>query len=128
MRLRFCCTARLLRLASPRRSASRVFASMPSSAFPPPSQPRGALLVFEGPDRSGKSTQAARLLARLQAAGHRCEGWRFPDRESESGRAIDCYLREQAGAETDDAKVHQLFSENRREKWHVLRAARVAVD
>jgi dTMP kinase len=31
---------------------------------------RGRFLTFEGPDGSGKSTQAARLVARLTAAGH----------------------------------------------------------
>ena len=34
----------------------------------PPAAPRGALIVIEGLDRAGKSTQCALLLARLRAA------------------------------------------------------------
>lgn len=39
---------------------------------------RGALVVIEGLDRSGKTTQCNRLLARLEATGIRAELIKFP--------------------------------------------------
>lgn len=39
---------------------------------------RGALIVLEGMDRAGKSTQSRRLVQALQAAGHRADLLRFP--------------------------------------------------
>jgi dTMP kinase len=41
-------------------------------------QRRGFFLTLEGPEGSGKSTQAQRLAARLAAAGHRCAVTREP--------------------------------------------------
>jgi len=79
-----------------------------------PAPPRGALIVLEGTDRSGKSTQVARLVASLNARGVRAEAWRFPDRTTTVGRLIDAYL--QSSVELDDGAVHLLFSANRWEK------------
>lgn len=39
---------------------------------------RGALIVLEGVDRAGKSTQSRKLVEALRAAGHRAELLRFP--------------------------------------------------
>jgi len=39
---------------------------------------RGALVVFEGCDRVGKSTQAKKLAEALKAAGMNCKSLRFP--------------------------------------------------
>lgn len=41
---------------------------------------RGALIVLEGVDRAGKSTQSRRLVEALREAGHRAELLRFPGR------------------------------------------------
>lgn len=41
---------------------------------------RGALIVFEGVDRSGKTTQASMLVDLLKAQGTPAEFWRFPGR------------------------------------------------
>ena len=87
------------------------------AAPPPPPPPRGALIVLEGADRAGKSTQVARLVAALNGRGVRTEAWRFPDRTSAVGRVLDAYL--QSGTELDDAAVHLLFSANRWEKRYV---------
>ena len=39
---------------------------------------RGALIVIEGLDRAGKSTQHARLCQTLESQGHRVKRMRFP--------------------------------------------------
>jgi dTMP kinase len=93
---------------------------MTSPGASPP--PRGALIVLEGADRSGKSTQAARLVAWLNGRGVRTEAWRFPDRGSAVGRVLDSYLK--SGTELDDAAVHLLFSANRWEKRCAFARAR----
>lgn len=41
---------------------------------------RGALIVLEGVDRAGKSTQGRRLVEALREAGHRADLLRFPGR------------------------------------------------
>ncbi|GMK53458.1 hypothetical protein CspeluHIS016_0100440 [Cutaneotrichosporon spelunceum] len=73
--------------------------------------PRGALIVLEGLDRSGKSTQVDRLVARLNAEGYRARLHKFPDRTTAIGQMIDAYLR--STAELDDHAIHLLFSANR---------------
>lgn len=40
--------------------------------------PRGKLIIFEGLDRAGKSTQVERLLTSLTKDGHKVEKLRFP--------------------------------------------------
>jgi dTMP kinase len=53
---------------------------------------RGTLLVFEGIDGSGKSTQLTRLAARLEGAGHRVVPTREPY-DCEPGRRIRAAAR-----------------------------------
>ncbi len=72
---------------------------------------RGALIVLEGVDRSGKTTQCSRLLNRLVSNGISCELMRFPDRTTPIGKMIDGYL--QSKIEMDDHALHLLFSANR---------------
>lgn len=79
---------------------------------------RGALVVLEGLDRSGKSSQCARLLSFLEGQGHRAEGWRFPDRGTSVGQMISAYLANES--QLDDRTIHLLFSANRWEKRFVL--------
>eukprot|EP00270_Netrium_digitus_P015934 TRINITY_DN5638_c0_g1_i3.p1 TRINITY_DN5638_c0_g1~~TRINITY_DN5638_c0_g1_i3.p1 ORF type:complete len:253 (-),score=62.28 TRINITY_DN5638_c0_g1_i3:83-841(-) len=76
---------------------------------------RGALLVVEGLDRSGKTTQCAELVRSLAAMGHSVLGLRFPDRSSPSGQQISAYLRDSTNC-TDDHEIHRLFALNRLEK------------
>lgn len=45
---------------------------------------RGALIVFEGLDRSGKTTQVDRLIARLQKEGRKARLQKFPGESSPS--------------------------------------------
>ena len=53
---------------------------------------RGALIVFEGCDRSGKTTQVTRLVERLNKAGRPAVMMRFPDRTTSIGSLINSYL------------------------------------
>ncbi|GLC50878.1 hypothetical protein PLESTB_000442000 [Pleodorina starrii] len=76
--------------------------------------PRGALIVFEGGDRCGKTTQCSKLVERLRSQGVDAVMWRFPDRSTSIGAAINAYLAEQS--HLDDAVVHMLFVANRLEK------------
>ncbi|KAI0039623.1 thymidylate kinase [Auriscalpium vulgare] len=85
---------------------------------------RGAFIVIEGLDRSGKSTQAAALLARLHAEGIPAALHKFPDRTTPIGQMIDAYLRSEA--ELDDRAVHLLFSANRWELAAQLNATLAA--
>jgi hypothetical protein len=75
---------------------------------------RGALIVLEGLDRSGKSSQCSRLTSFLHTQGLSVEAWRFPDRSTPMGKMISSYLSSQM--DLDDASIHLLFSANRWEK------------
>ncbi|BGO97593.1 Deoxythymidylate kinase Thymidylate kinase [Rhodotorula toruloides ATCC 204091] len=79
-----------------------------------PSRRRGAFIVFEGLDRSGKSTQVQRLVDALNARGVQTKGARFPDRTLSTGKMIDSYLSQKA--DLDDRAIHLLFSANRWER------------
>ncbi len=67
---------------------------------------RGALIVFEGLDRCGKTTQA-RMLAEAVAA----KQGRFPARDTPVGAIISEYLSSRR--HLDDRAVHLLFAANR---------------
>ncbi|GIL73326.1 hypothetical protein Vretimale_4892 [Volvox reticuliferus] len=79
-----------------------------------PCAPRGALIVFEGIDRCGKSTQSNMLVNTLRSRRVNVEHWRFPDRSTKIGQKIDDYLHN--GVQQDDTAVHLLFTANRFEK------------
>jgi len=78
-----------------------------------PSKPivRGAFIVFEGMDRTGKSTQVKSLSDELYASGRNIKTIRFPERASPIGQMIDNYL--QSKTDMDDHAIHLLFSANR---------------
>ncbi|XP_008827386.1 thymidylate kinase isoform X2 [Nannospalax galili] len=81
---------------------------------------RGALIVLEGVDRAGKTTQGRRLVAALCAAGHRAELLRFPERSTEIGKLLSSYLAKKT--ELEDHSVHLLFSANRWEQVPLIKA------
>jgi len=83
--------------------------------------PRGALVVLEGCDRCGKSTQCARLVDRLQKLNHKAELWRFPERSTEIGKIINSYLTKEI--ELSDQAIHLLYSANRWERVNALKKA-----
>ncbi|KAK7189813.1 hypothetical protein DPSP01_008774 [Paraphaeosphaeria sporulosa] len=72
---------------------------------------RGKLIVFEGLDRAGKSTQCQMLVEALQKDGVRVKHMRFPDRTTPIGQMINSYLSGQS--EQEDHAIHLLFSANR---------------
>lgn len=78
------------------------------------SDSRGALIVLEGLDRCGKTSQCSRLLSSLEKSGHAVESWRFPDRNTGVGQMISSYLANDS--HLDDRAIHLLFSANRWEK------------
>ncbi|CAG0916959.1 unnamed protein product [Notodromas monacha] len=72
---------------------------------------RGCLVVLEGGDYAGKTTQATLLVKRLQEAGHPAKFLRFPDRTTPIGHILDGYLKQSCNLH--DYAVHLLFSANR---------------
>ncbi|XP_072950270.1 thymidylate kinase isoform X2 [Typha angustifolia] len=75
---------------------------------------RGSLIVLEGLDRSGKTSQCSNLLSYLRGTGLSVEAWRFPDRSTSIGQLISAYLANES--QLDDKAIHLLFSANRWEK------------
>lgn len=88
--------------------------SNPNSEF----KSRGALVVLEGLDRSGKSSQCGELLTHLLNVGYSAELWRFPDRNTAVGKMISAYLSNESNL--DDRTIHLLFSANRWEKRSLM--------
>jgi len=72
---------------------------------------RGTFVVIEGLDRSGKSTQAAALVAQLERMNVPAKLIKFPDRTTPIGKMIDAYLHSES--ELDDHAIHLLFAANR---------------
>lgn len=75
---------------------------------------RGLFLVFEGLDRSGKSTQSDRLAEYLRQKKISVKKINFPDRTTTIGCLINSYL--QSKSDLSDEAIHLLFSSNR---WEV---------
>ncbi|KAL8669536.1 MAG: hypothetical protein Q9168_005880 [Polycauliona sp. 1 TL-2023] len=72
---------------------------------------RGALIVIEGLDRAGKSTQCEKLVQYLEKEGRSVKHMRFPNRSTPIGKSIDSYLRGET--QQEDHVIHLLFSANR---------------
>jgi dTMP kinase len=89
--------------------------STPSASAPPA---RGAFIVLEGLDRSGKTTQVNLLEKHFVEQGKKVQVMRFPDRTTNSGKAIDSYLKGETTM--DDHIIHLLFSINRWEKANTI--------
>lgn len=73
---------------------------------------RGALIVVEGVDRSGKSTQAKKLVDSLRSKAYKTELMVFPDRTTNTGRLINEYLSNK-DCKLNDEAIHLLFAANR---------------
>lgn len=77
---------------------------------------RGVLIVLEGCDRSGKSSQSRLLYEFLIREGYPTKHMHFPNRSTEIGKTINSYLKN--SKELNDQVIHLLFSANR---WEYLK-------
>ena len=75
---------------------------------------RGLMIVFEGLDRCGKSTQAKKLKSFFETISQKAEVISFPDRSTESGKILDLFLKQKKNLKLRAS--HLLFSFNRWEK------------
>lgn len=74
---------------------------------------RGKLILIEGLDRTGKTTQCNILYKKLQP---NCKLLKFPERSTRIGRLINEYLTDD-GFQLSDQAIHLLFSANR---WEMV--------
>lgn len=72
---------------------------------------RGALIVLEGCDRSGKTTQCTKLVEQLNNMNIPAKKISFPDRSTPIGSIINDYLSRKI--ELPDRSIHLLFTANR---------------
>lgn len=72
---------------------------------------RGALIIFEGCDSCGKTTQGKKLVEALNAEGIAAKFLAFPDRTTPIGQIINKYLKKKCDLE--DHVIHLLFTANR---------------
>ncbi|KAK3707347.1 Thymidylate kinase [Vermiconidia calcicola] len=79
---------------------------------------RGMLIVFEGLDRSGKSTQCEKLVQTLRNEGEKVEHMQFPNRTTPIGQMINEYLTGES--QQEDHVIHLLFSANRWESAQAI--------
>lgn len=77
---------------------------------------RGLLILVEGLDRTGKSTQVSILLDKLKP---NAELVKFPERTTPIGQLINKYLVDQS-FQLPDQSIHLLFSANRWELFQSL--------
>lgn len=82
---------------------------------------RGAMIVLEGSDRVGKSTQAHKLIEALSTnfPSENFQLFKYPDRTTSIGQVINKYLLGEQ--QLDDHVIHLLFSANRWEHDHKIR-------
>lgn len=77
---------------------------------------RGSFILFEGCDRSGKTTQSKLLVKKLKSLNVNAKLMSFPDRETESGRLLDKYLSNSIEVCSNEY-IHLLFALNRWEAF-----------
>ena len=78
---------------------------------------RGLFIVFEGLDRSGKSTQSAMMADHL-AKTSAVTKMNFPNRNSQTGQLLNSYLQQTQNM--NNQAVHLLFAMNRWEQKESL--------
>lgn len=77
---------------------------------------RGALIVIEGLDRTGKTTQTELLIQKLHELNLKNKLIKFPERTTNIGKIINTYLSDKS-FELNDQAIHLLFSANR---WELV--------
>jgi dTMP kinase len=83
-------------------------------------KPRGLFIVFEGVDRTGKSTQVERVATGLRDRGIAAYEQHFPAYEMPTGRFLRAYLASTTVTETTPRAVHLMFAANRSERMPLL--------
>lgn len=81
---------------------------------------RGRLIVFEGIDKSGKSTQASMLLERLSKLEKPAHLIHYPHTEGPVGELLDSFLRKEI--ELSPRVAHLIFSANRWEHDELIQS------
>ena len=104
--------------AAPSQRAIRSFSRALAHGERKMESKRGTLIVFEGLDRSGKSTQCLRLVENLRNEGEKVEHMRFPKRITPIGQMINNYLNGET--QQEDHVIHLLFSANRWESAQAI--------
>ena len=79
-------------------------------------QKRGLFIVFEGLDRSGKSTQVKKLHAFFDQQKQPVKSICYPNRDGQSGELLNNYLKCSKKADIGHEVAHLLFSMNRWEE------------
>lgn len=85
------------------------------------SMKRGAIIVVEGVDRSGKSTQCKKLVESLEKRMIKSKLLGFPDRRTLTGKLIHEYLKNKE-CKLNDHAIHLLFSANRWENFEKMKS------
>ncbi|KAH8307226.1 hypothetical protein KR044_007966 [Drosophila immigrans] len=80
---------------------------------------RGAFIVFEGLDRTGKTSQTRLLYKLLTDKGIKAKLIHFPERSSAIGQVINAYLTN--AQDLPDEVIHLMFSANRWEHINGIR-------
>ena len=75
--------------------------------------PKGRLIVIEGTDGSGKSTQFAQLCQRAEAAGIPFQRLVFPQYQEESSALVRMYLGGEFGKHPEDVNAYAASTRNR---------------
>lgn len=92
--------------------SSTLFSNTSNEKYPK----RGIFVLFEGFDKSGKTTQARILTENLKLSGLKSVLYTFPNRYTEIGKIIDKYLKKEIHLSPES--VSMLFTANRWELMH----------
>ena len=82
------------------------------------SKQRGAFIVLEGCDRSGKTTQCEKIVQVLKLQNIKVEKRQFPNRKTPIGYILDGYLK--GSYDIENHALHHLFIANMWEEMNAI--------